>query len=271
LAIISFAVPAMWLTAGAGAGLAQSSTQPTFASAAEASQSLFQAVQKNDAPAITKILSGPTELASCGDKAQDTADRELFAQKYQEMHRLAREAEGTVTLYIGAENWPFPVPLVEKNGTWRFDPDAGLREVLFRRIGENELSAILVSHQFVVAEREYRAHPNTPNTANRFPTSLIAQAAGTSASHDPVLLDGYYFRVLPIRSTNGDNPRTDGKAGGGFALIARPAEYRSSGVMTFIVTNDDVVYEKDLGTNTSTLASAMTTFHKDASWQPADE
>jgi hypothetical protein len=86
-------------------------------------------------------------------------DREMFVQKYQEMHRLGRDADGSETLYIGAENWPFPIPLVEKNGAWHFDPDTGLKEVLFRRIGENELTAIAICHELVAAERQFRANP----------------------------------------------------------------------------------------------------------------
>jgi hypothetical protein len=268
--VTSFAVLAMWATAGAYPGQAQQSTQQTFSSATEATQSLFQAVQNNNVQAITNILGGPTELASSGDDAQDKADRELFVQKCQEMHRLGHEADGTVTLYVGAENWPFPVPLVEKNGAWHFDPETGMQEVLFRRIGENEAAAILICHEFFNAEKEYRADPNAANPADRLPTSLIAQASGASANRDAVLLNGYYFRVLGTRPANGASAATPGKATGGFALIAYPAKYRSSGVMTFIVTGRDVVYEKDLGPNTSGVASAITTFRKDSTWNPAD-
>jgi hypothetical protein len=266
----SLAIVAIWAMIGAYPGLAQQSAQQTFSSATDASQSLFQAVQHNNVQTIAKILGGPTELTSCGDEAQDKAERELFVQKYQEMHRLGREADGSVTLYIGAENWPFPVPLVEKNGTWHFDPDAGRKEVLLRRIGENELTAIAIGHEFVAAVKGYQAQSNTGNPADSFPASLIAQAAGESASGDPVLLHGYYFRVLATHAMNGFR-RTQGKTAGGFALIAYPAEYRSSGVMTFIITNNDVVYEKDLGANTSGLASAMTRFHNDTTWHAADE
>jgi hypothetical protein len=269
--MISFAIVAMLATSGAYPGLAQQSAQQRFPSAVNASQSLFQAVQNNKVQAIADILGGPTDLTTCGDEGQDKADRELFVQKYQEMHRLGRDADGTVTLYVGAENWPFPIPLVQTNGTWHFDPEAGKKEVLFRRIGENELTAILISHEFVAAEKEYRAESSVTNPANSFPTSLVAQAAGGSASHDAVLLHGYYFRVLAMRPSNATRPTTEGKPTSGFALIAYPAEYRSSGVMTFIITGSDVVYEKDLGTNTSALASAMTAFHKDATWHAADE
>ena len=261
-AVIPFAILAMWATTGASSALAEQSAQPAFASAAEASQNLFQAVQSNNEQAIIKILGGPTELASSRDDDQDKVDRELFVQKYQEMHRVGREPDGTVTLYIGAENWPFPVPLVAKNGAWRFDSDAGLKEVLFRRIGENELAAITTCHEFVAAEKQYRAKPNTSSLEDNIsPVSLVAKVASGSTGGEPVLLYGYYFRVLATRP-NGT---------GGFALIAYPAEYRSSGVMTFIVTGKDVVYEKDLGVDTFVLAGPMAAFHKDATWRTAEE
>src|ERR1700694_2692393 len=150
---------ALWITSGACLGLAQQSVQPTFPSATEASQSLFQAVQRNNEEAITNMLGGPTELTSSRDEGQDKAERELFVQKYQEMHRLGREADGSVTLYIGAENWPFPIPLVQKNGAWRFDSDGGLKEGMFRRIGENELTAIEICHELVAAEKQLHAKP----------------------------------------------------------------------------------------------------------------
>jgi len=270
-AMISLAILVMWATTGADPGLAQQSAQHTFPSAAAASQSLFQAVQHNNVQAIANILGGPTELASSGDEAKDKLDRELFVQKYQEMHRLGREADGTVMLYIGAENWPFPVPVVEKNGAWHFDPDAGLKEVLFRRIGENELAAIAICHEFVAAEKQPRSQPNTANPADGFPASLVARAAGESAGGNQVLFQGYYFHVVAARPGNGAHSTTEGKTTGSSVLIAYPVNYRSSGVMTFIVTGNDVVYEKDLGANTSALASAMTTFHKDGTWHAADE
>ena len=177
---------------------------------------------------------------------------------------MSRDADGSVTLYIGAENWPFPIPLVATSGAWRFDPDAGTKEVTFRRIGDNELTAIATCHEFVAAERRYRTEPNTADPADIFPASLVAKAASGAGGGDPVHPQGYYFRVFLTS-------RTDGQGKGQFALIAYPAEYRSSGVMTFIVTEKDLVYEKDLGPNTSALASAMTTFRKDATWRVADQ
>jgi len=255
----------MWTTYGAYPGLAEQSAAQTFPSAAEASQSLFHAVQSNNEQAITKILGGPTELTSSHDEGQDKVDRELFVQKYQQMHRLGRDADGSVTLYIGAENWPFPIPLVERNGSWHFDSDTGLKEILFRRIGENELMAITTCHDFVAAEKRYRANPNTAQDfEGSAPTSLVAKAASESTSGDPVLLHGYYFKVLATHPANG-------KTTSGFAFIAYPAEYRSSGVMTFIITAKDVVYEKDLGPDTPAVAKAMTAFHKDSTWRAAGD
>jgi hypothetical protein len=254
---------ALWITSGACLGLAQQSVQPAFPTAAAASQSLFQAVESDNEQAIASILGEPTDLTSSADPGQDKVDRELFVQKYQEMHRLCGEPDGSVILYIGAENWPFPIALVKQSGAWRFDPEAGRKEVLFRRIGENELIAIANCHQFVAAEKRYHAESSTADPTDTSPASLAASAASGSNSGAPVLFHGYYFRLLPAGPAKGKTPV-------GFALIAYPAEYRSSGVMTFIVTNN-VVYEKDLGANTSALAGAMAVFHKDATWRQTDE
>ena len=257
-----FAILAMWAASVAGPALAQQTSQQTaqqkFTSAANAAQSLFTAVQANNEPAIEQILGGPSDLTSSQDAGQDKADRELFVQKYEEMHRLGHDADGSVTLYIGAENWPFPIPLVAKEGTWRFDPETGSKEVMYRRIGDNELTAIAACREAALAAKNY--HPNTGDTdvTESSPTSLAAKAATGVTGGDPVLFHGYYFRVLTARP-------------GSFALIAYPAEYRSSGVMTFIVTDKNAVYEKDLGPNTTALASAMTAFRKDATWRVADE
>jgi Protein of unknown function (DUF2950) len=255
---IPFAILAMWTTISAYPGLAQQAAQATFPSAAEATQNLFQAVQGNDAKTIANLLGGPTELASSGDPAQDKLDREMFVQKYQQMHRVGREPDGSMTLYIGAENWPFPIPLVEKNGAWRFDSDGGQKEVLFRRIGENELMAIDICHQLVAAEKQFRSNPKAKTQVNSRLASLVSAAASGSVSGKPVLIQGYYFRVA------------DKHPGADFAFIAYPAEYRSSGVKTFIVTDKDVVNEKDLGAKTKAQASTMPADYK-GGWDAADE
>jgi hypothetical protein len=256
---VSLGILAIWTAAS---GLAQQSAQPVFPSPADAGRALFQAVQRDSEEAIANILGAPSELASSDDEGQDKVDRELFVQKYQEMHRTSRDANGSVTLYIGAENWPFPIPFVEKDGAWRFDADAGQKEVLFRRIGENELTAIAMCHEFAAAEKQYRARATDGNPTDSSPVSLVAKTAIGSAMGDPVLFHGYYFRALPS---------SRGNLAGRFVFVVYPAEYRSSGVMTFVVTEKNTVYEKDLGANTSALAKSMMAFHKDASWRASDE
>jgi hypothetical protein len=263
-AMIPFVILTMWATHGTFPGLAQQPSQPTFQSTAEASQALYQAVHGNNEDAIANILGGPTELTTSRDAGQDKLDREMFVHKYQEMHRLGPESDRSVTLYIGAENWPFPIPLIEKNGAWRFDADGGLKEVLFRRIGENEFMAIDVCHRLAGSGKQSSAKPKAADQADSPLAGLAPTASGESAGGDPVLVHGYYFHGLTSQ------PKT-GKTADGFAFIAYPAEYRSSGVLTFIVTRNGVVYEKDLGPNTSALANAMAVFHKDATWRLAGE
>jgi hypothetical protein len=261
--MVPLAVLTMWSISAACPGFAQEPGLPGFQSPAEASQILFQAVQRDDSAAVAMILGGPSDLASSGDSAQDKVDREMFVQKYQEMHRLGRDADGSETLYIGAENWPFPIPLVEINGAWHFDTVAGLKEVLYRRIGDNELTAIAICHELVAAEKQLRANPKAAGQADNPVASLVSAAARGSASAEPVLIHGYYFGVAA-------NPRTDGKAAGGFGFIAYPAEYRSSGVMTFFITANDVVKERDLGANSSALASGLALSHEETGWVPSD-
>jgi len=227
--------------------LAGASSQTSFASPGEASRALASAVQKHDERAVREILGGG-ELISSDDKDEDALDRERFAQKYQEMHRFVRESGGFTTLYVGAENWPFPVPLVSRHGRWRFESKVGSQEIRFRRIGENEVTAIGMCTTLVMAE----AHPGTDNEADRLVKALLPQVAG---ANKPILLRGYYFRILP-------------NSGGGLAAIAYPATYRSSGVMTFIATQNGGVAEKDLGPDTASIAGAMTGY-PDASWTAA--
>lgn len=171
-------------------------------------------------------------------------------QKYQEMHRLVPERRGVLTLYVGADNWPFPNPLGSRDGLWHLDAEGGATEVRFRRIGENEVTAIEICHTLAVAE----THPGTDSEADGFveaPLPDIQHAVKSVPFH------GYYFRILK-------------RTGDGFTAIAYPALYRSSGVMTFTVNDHDVVYEKDLGPNTAKAASAMTGGHLDPTWAPAE-
>lgn len=201
---------------------AQQAASATFASAEEASRALYQAVRGNDQAALAKILGADNEFVSGQDPAQERREREHFARKYDEMHRLVGEADGTLVLHVGAENWPFPFPLVQENATWHFDPEAGMEEVLARRIGEDELAAI---------------------------ASARALATGKAVAQPNGEVQGYYFRRLA-----------------GDKIAAYPAEYRVTGVLTFIAGPDAVVYEKDLGPDTAEAVRAMRNSDSTASW-----
>jgi hypothetical protein len=226
--------------------LARTLSQTTFQSPEDAGSALFAAVQKHDERAVVRILGAEAKLVSSGDKIQDSLDRERFVQKYREMHRLVQEPGGATFLYIGAENWPFPIPLVSRSGVWRFDSDDGANEIRFRRVGENEVTAIGICHALVAAE----THPGANSEADDLVKTVLPEM---QHANKPVLFHGYYFRILS-------------KSGAGFAAVAYPALYRSSGVLTYIVNQDDVVHEKDLGRHTTTAAGAMTTYHPDSTW-----
>ncbi|HWE24525.1 MAG TPA: DUF2950 family protein [Myxococcales bacterium] len=205
--------------------------QRTFATPEEAAQALFVAVQVGDEQALSRILGDDAQILSCGDRRQDDQDRQTFVEKYREMHRIVREGDVDV-LYVGAENWPFPFPLTGRNGSWSFDTEGGKEEVLLRRIGQNELSAIDVS----VALQALDA----PDAAR-----VIG---------NPVPLNGYFFRKVPAAESRP-------------SFVAYPAEYGSSGIMTFVVSPAGVLYERDLGPGTTKLATALNGDKLDASWQ----
>ena len=217
----------------------------TFPTAEEASQALYLAVQGKDEKALTAILGAGKELVSSSDTVQDRRDRTRFIEKYREMHRLAQEPDATTVLYIGAENWPFPIPLALENGVWHFDAKTGMQEVLFRRIGENELNATQACHALVLAQTEHRWPERDPSMR------ALRALPGNAANHGPgVAFHGYYFRAL------------------GSAFVAYPAAYGSTGVMTYVVNQNDVVYAKDLGLNTGSVARDMTRYEPDSTWHP---
>jgi Protein of unknown function (DUF2950) len=217
----------------------------TFPSAEAASHALFVAVKGHDEAAIGQILGAP-QTAAAERRDEERLEHEQFAQKYTQMHRLARERKGEMMLYIGAENWPFPVPLVSQNNTWHFDFAAGEKEIMFRRIGENELTAIEVCRALATAAQDPQAHADDELLAK-----LLADEPGGGA---PTLFRGYHFRVL-------------NRHGGDFTVVAYPSVYRSSGVMTFIVDKHATVYAKDLGANTTESAAAIKGYHPDKSWR----
>jgi Protein of unknown function (DUF2950) len=283
----------------AAPALAQQAGPKTFASPEEASKALYSAAKSNDEKAMLELL-GPDgkDIVWSGDEAEDTQSRANFAKRYEEMSRLVKEPDGSVTLYIGPHNWPYPIPLVNKGNLWYFDTAVGKQEILFRRIGRNEISAIHVSRELAAAQKEYfaekhgeyahRIYSETDKhdglywkTAENEPQSpigpLVAQAVSDDESKArgtaPVPFRGYYFHILTRQGKNAPGGAklylVDGKMTS-FAFIAYPAMYRTSGVKTFLVSEDGVVYEKDLGKKTETLAVSMHEFNPDGSWRKAE-
>jgi hypothetical protein len=252
---------------------AQKPDQSAFASPDKAAQALFVAVQSDDEQALMHILGGKKEVVSSDDEIQDKMDREQFAHKYAEMHRFIQELDGTTFLYIGAENWPFPVPLVSKTGAWYFDADNGALEILFRLVGEHEITAIDTCHELVRASKRRDLEPIADDAVGQYARAVVdIQRTGTSATAtnvhqtaDP--FHGYYFRRLA-----GQRKVTGAASDGSdrIAFIAYPAQYRSSGVMTFVVTEDDVVHEADLGPSTAKIAATMSKWKPNSHWHVAE-
>ncbi len=284
---------------------AQQAGEKTFAAPGDAVLALYNAAKSNDNQAMLGLFgSNANAILHTGD---DVADRNMlanFVRRYDQMHRVVMEPDGSVTLYVGAENWPMPIPIVKNSsGAWYFDTAAGVKEILYRRVGTNENDAIDVLHTLVEAQREYASQPHDGDktkqyalkflsddgkqnglywktTDNETPSPigpLLVSAAGQGYSAEqgkPTPFHGYYFRILTRQGAAAKGGARDymvnGKLSRGFAFVAYPAEYRNSGVMTFIVDQDGVVYEKDLGTDTASLAAAMTDYNPDASWRSAD-
>jgi hypothetical protein len=277
---------------------AQQAGQKTFSSAEDASSALVAAAESNDEKAMLQVLgSDAKQIVSSGDDAEDAENRANFVKRYHQMHRLIKEPDGTTTLYVGAENWPLPIPLVNKGNSWYFDTAAAKREILYRRIGRNEISTIHVCQQLVEVEKEYYStHHNeyaskifsdegeqnglywqAANGEPQSPIGPLLASASSGSRHDtpPIPYRGYYYRVLTSQGSSAPsgakNYVVDGKMTEGFAFVAYPAEYRSSGVMTFVVSADGVVYRKDLGRNSAALAKAMKDYNPDSSWKKDED
>ena len=279
---------------------AQQHGQKTFPSAEAASRSLVAALVNNDEKVLLEILGRDgKQIISSGDEAEDAEARANFVRRYEQMHRLVDEPNTTTTLYIGAENWPTPIPLVRKGTTWYFDTDAGKQEILFRRIGENEMSTIRVCEELVAAEKEYHSaqhgqyaqkiysdegqhnglywkaadgQPQSP--IGPLVASAVAEGYAKGQGGPPTPYRGYYYHILTRQGKNAPGGAKSYIVGGqmteGFAFVAYPAEYRSSGVMTFIVNEDGVVYQKDLGKKTDVLTKAIREYNPDSSWRKAE-
>ena len=293
---------AMLLLACSPAGsTAQQKGQRTFSSPEEASAALVAAAQNNDEKALSEIL-GPDgkQIVSSGDPTEDAENHANFARRYQQMHRFLKEPDGSVTLYIGAENWPSPIPLVMKGNLWFFDTEAGKMEILFRRIGRNELSAIRICQELAAAQKEYYAtqhneyawqifsdegqhnglywkvsdgEPQSP--IGPLVAAAVAEGYNKGQAGPPTPYRGYLFHVLTRQGKHAAGGAksyiANGKMTEGFAFVAYPAEYRSSGVMTFIVNQDGTVLQKDLGKKTESLGKAMQEYNPDSTWHKAEE
>jgi hypothetical protein len=284
------------LTLVGGMDIAQA--QQKFASPDEAVTALVAAARANNDRDVVRIL-GDRELVFSGDPVADGQRRQAFLLAYDARHQLNKQGDSKAELVIGPNDWPFPIPLVEKNGSWWFDTASGREEVLYRRIGRNELAAIQVALAYVDAQNDYASMNPTggkvdsyaqrffstpgkkdglywPSAANepRSPlgeTVVLATAEGYRFGEGQIPYHGYYYRILKSQGPNAPggavNYVVNGNMIGGFALVAYPAEYGNSGVMTFLVNNAGVVFQKDLGPKTSRIASRMTAFNPDHTWR----
>jgi hypothetical protein len=278
---------------------AQESGQKTFAAMPDASKALYDAVKSGDKSAMEAVLGASSApILSSGDPVQDQKNADFFTQHYEQMNRWGKETNGDETLFMGAENWPFPVPLKKSAaGKWYFDSKAGVEEVLYRRIGNNELAAIRVSEALADAQADYFAELHDGDTVHQYaqkfvsdegkqnglywktaegepqspigPVFKYAAAEGYTKNADP--FHGYFYRIITAQGAAAPGGAKSyivgGKMTGGFAFVAYPAEYRNSGVMTFVVNLNGAVYEKDLGSKTVDLVKAMTAINPDNTWR----
>jgi hypothetical protein len=282
----------------AAATLLPAAGERTFSSPQEAAQALIDAADKNDTEALLKLFGpeGRTIVVS-GDAAEDKDGRAEFARMAHESMHIDQPYSGRAIIEIGPDKWPFPVPLLLKDGKWSFDSGAGKIEVLARRVGRNELNAIDVCRGYVEAQMEYAARDRDADGILEYAQKILsapgkkdglywegesetlvpksfAEAAAVilaAQGKKPQPYHGYFFHILKAQGPAAEGGAMDyvvkGEMIGGFALVAWPAEYGVSGVNTLIVNQSGVVYEKDMGASTGALARAMTRFNPDKGWQ----
>jgi hypothetical protein len=304
---VSILISLLFIALTAGQAPAAEPKQKTFASPEEAVKALVDASKAGDTKALSALF-GPKgkELVFSGDPVADKSGREQFVALYEQKQKLEGVGPDKVILQVGNEDWPFPVPVVKKQGSWRFDSNEGRQELLARRIGRNELSSIQVCLAYVDAQREYALKDRDADGvlayAQKFasspgkkdglhwkvkegekpsplgPFAAAAQKEGYSAGKKgakPAPYHGYYYRILKAQGKDAPGGAYDyvvkGQMIGGFALVAYPAQYGASGIMTFIVNHDGVVYQKDLGKNTEKTAQAMKRFNPDRTWKKVEK
>jgi hypothetical protein len=280
--------------------------QKLFGSPEEAVKTLVGAIRANDNKELLAIF-GPAgkPLVSSGDEVAEQMERERFVKAYEEMNQLEKRDENRVILHVGSQDWPFPIPIVRQGQSWYFSTSEGKDEIVNRRIGKNELDAIQVCLAVVDAQRDYatedRMGDGVLQYAQKFlsdpgkknglywpvaegedpsPLGPLAAKAGSEGyarknpRGQPEPYYGYFYRILTAQGKQAQGGARDylvkGKMIGGFAVVAYPAEYGTSGVMTFMVNQDGVVYEKNLDVKTAQTARAMKTFNPDETWNKAE-
>jgi Protein of unknown function (DUF2950) len=292
----------LWVDVARAAPANAPEPQRSFASPEEA-VSAFVAALRDHQEADLRAILGPEEkrVIDSGDRYADRELHQRFVALYDEKHTIDQKSPGRAELDVGRDDWPMPIPLVENNGRWTFDTKTGAQTIIDRRIGRNELSAIRTLLASVDAQHDYFDRAKQANGSGEYSTRLVstpgrrdglywpvaegeaesplgplidaAQDAGYPGElvgGKPIPYEGYYFRILKAQGPNGDGGAKSfmqsGRMVGGFALIAWPAVFGSSGIMTFIVGPDGDVYQKDLGPETARIAASMTTFDPDLTW-----
>ncbi len=280
------------------------SAQQAFKTPEEAASALASAAKANDMKAVATVL-GPDgeDIVSSGDEVADAATRQKFVVAYDAKHQITMEGDNKAIMVIGEEDFPLPIPLVRKEGMWRFDTTAGREEILARRIGKNELDAIQASLAYVDAQNDYAEKDRTGAGKGIYAQRIISQpgkkdglywptAQGEEASPLGEFIaeataqgyrvgggrtpyHGYYYKILTKQGAAAAGGELEyivkDKMIGGFALVAYPAEYMNSGVMTFIVNHAGTVFQKDLGPDTAKLAERMSAFNPDKTWQKVED
>ena len=292
---LAIATAVGWLAAAP-----QAAQQPTFAQPEQAAQALIDAASRNDAAAMLKLFGpGGKDLVESGDPAEDKRMREDFVSRARTRMRIEPEPGNPdrAIVVVGDNDWPLPVPLVQKNGQWRFDGAQGSMEVIARRIGHNEITAIDVCRGYVEAQMEYAARDRNTHGVLEYaqqiisspgkkdglywegePANLVPKSFGDAAAamllaqgKTPTPFHGYYFHILKAQGPDAPggamNYVVKGNMIGGFAMVAWPSEYRVLGIKTFLVNHHGTVYEKDMGPMTATLARGMTRFNPDKTWK----
>jgi hypothetical protein len=290
-----------FLAAASFMSAAPPESQQTFATPQEAAQALVNAAEQNDSAALLKLFGpGGKDIVQSGDAADDKAVRAQFATRAKAKLQVEpdKDNQNRAVVVVGDQNWPFPVPLIRKNGRWHFDAAVGRVEILARRVGRNELAAIDVCRGYVEAQMEYASRDRDANGVLEYAQHIISAPgkqdglyyegeseslvpksfAGAAAvilqgqGKKPVPYHGYFFHILKAQGPDAQGGAMDyvvkGVMIGGFAMVAWPAEYGVSGIQTLIVNHQGIVYEKDLGPPTATLARAITRFNPDKTWKP---